>query len=296
MAINTIPSFRAIKVQEFTSGTTNWTAPSGVYFVECTLVGGGGGGGGVFTNSSTRGNAGGGGGGGGVVKKVINVTPGTTYSIVIGAGGAGGFSSGATSANGGAKGTNSTFNTTTIAYGGEGGSGVINGTPYYTYTNICATGGGEYKDQASVTDPLGAGGGGGANKSVDAYQNSGTDRYFIGYSPVVQGQNGRAAGIVNDKNQIMYTTGGQGIDGFGGGGGGGFAHTTSFQWLTGSSVDGAGAGGKVVANNTSANGTAATVNTGGGGGGSAAMKPTTGSFDKNGGNGGSGYCRLVWWQ
>ena len=46
MAITTLPNFLITKVQEFTSGTTAWVAPAGVYSVECLLVAGGAGSGG----------------------------------------------------------------------------------------------------------------------------------------------------------------------------------------------------------------------------------------------------------
>ena len=56
---------KSLYSQEFTSGTTSWTAPTGVTTIECLLVAGGGGGGG----STAAGNYGAGGGGGQVVKE-----------------------------------------------------------------------------------------------------------------------------------------------------------------------------------------------------------------------------------
>ena len=66
-------------------GTFTWTAPSNVTSVEYLIVGGGGGGGAAYDTGSA-----GGGGGGLVLTGTISVTPGTSYSIVIGAGGNGG--------------------------------------------------------------------------------------------------------------------------------------------------------------------------------------------------------------
>jgi hypothetical protein len=68
----------------FTASGT-WTAPTGVTSAQVILVGGGGGGGGGSQNV-----AGGGGAGGQVIVKNLAVTPGTTYSITVGAGGQGG--------------------------------------------------------------------------------------------------------------------------------------------------------------------------------------------------------------
>lgn len=62
-----------------TSGTYCWVAPAGVTSVSVVAVGGGAGG----TN-------GGGGSGGGLgYKNNISVTPGNSYTVVVGAGGAG---------------------------------------------------------------------------------------------------------------------------------------------------------------------------------------------------------------
>lgn len=74
-----------VKEQAFTASGT-WTAPAGVTSAQAILVGGGGGGGGGSQNV-----AGGGGGGGQVVVRNIDVTPGTTYQVTVGAGGQGGL-------------------------------------------------------------------------------------------------------------------------------------------------------------------------------------------------------------
>ena len=74
----------SIKEVQYTANGT-FTVPTGVTAVEVVAVGGGGGGGGG--NDAA---AGGGGGGGQVVRRNVNVTPGTTYNVAIGAGGHGG--------------------------------------------------------------------------------------------------------------------------------------------------------------------------------------------------------------
>jgi hypothetical protein len=110
---------------QFTS-TGTWTAPSNVtqaYFSGC----GGGGAGGA---SSAPGNAGGGGGGGAacVKKQLVNVVPGQTYSVTIGAAGAG-----ATGAAGGAGGLtqmeSASFVVLVSCPGGAGGSEGTNASP-----------------------------------------------------------------------------------------------------------------------------------------------------------------------
>lgn len=81
--------------QRFTSSST-WTAPAGVTAVTATVVGGGGGGGasGNSTANSNYNFPAGGGAGGVVTTETVSVTPGTTYSVVVGAGGSKGVSTG----------------------------------------------------------------------------------------------------------------------------------------------------------------------------------------------------------
>ena len=71
------------------SATGSWTVPAGVTKVSITAVGGGGGGGGGASGGA---NAAGGGGSGGftVVEEDVNVTPGASLTITIGAKGTGG--------------------------------------------------------------------------------------------------------------------------------------------------------------------------------------------------------------
>ena len=75
------------KILNYSTATLNatctWTAPAGVTFIEVLVVGGGGGGG--LANQ-----AGGGGAGGVLYNPTLGVTPGSEYTIKIGAGGSGG--------------------------------------------------------------------------------------------------------------------------------------------------------------------------------------------------------------
>jgi uncharacterized repeat protein (TIGR02543 family) len=96
-------------------GVTTWSAPTGVSAVDVLVVGGGGGAG--F-------DAAGGGGGGAVVERLgQSVTPGSSYSIAVGAGGATSQSVGGQAQDGGS----STFGTITAVGGGGGGSKNANG-------------------------------------------------------------------------------------------------------------------------------------------------------------------------
>ncbi len=107
-----------------TAGTTSWQCPAGVTSVLVQIWGAGGGGGGAQGTSVRR--AGGGGGSGGYSTATINVTAGTTYSIVVGTGGTAGPNS---SGNGGTGGASSFGANLLVANGGSGGvAGVGGGT------------------------------------------------------------------------------------------------------------------------------------------------------------------------
>lgn len=73
------------KSVEYTSGSGNWTVPTGVEFVDVLIVGGGGGG----SQDSSGGKGGGGGGGETVTLRGFKVTPGDSIAYVVGSGGAG---------------------------------------------------------------------------------------------------------------------------------------------------------------------------------------------------------------
>ena len=101
------------------AGTFSWTCPAGVTSIDAELWGGGGGGGGSSTNS----NGGSGGGGGAYVKKVnISVTPGNSYTVVVGAGGTAGSGTVPTIVAG--KGGTSYFSSTSTA-AAAGGCGAL---------------------------------------------------------------------------------------------------------------------------------------------------------------------------
>jgi len=94
------------RVDEFLA-TATWTCPAGVTKALIRGMGGGagGGGGGGSTAAVISGCGGGGGGGARVNEHWIPVTPGTTYGVIIGAGGAGGAGGAQNTTNNGTDGT-----------------------------------------------------------------------------------------------------------------------------------------------------------------------------------------------
>lgn len=91
-----------------TSG--NWVCPTGVTQIDVLIIGGGGGG---EYGSGGNGSGGDGGGGGQVLRKVVAVTPGTSYPITIGAAGAG-MPMGGGSSGGSAGGSTTAFGFTAV--------------------------------------------------------------------------------------------------------------------------------------------------------------------------------------
>jgi hypothetical protein len=174
---NTVDAYipNTLTISPFTNtGSYTWTAPSYVTSVEYLIVGGGGGGGAAYDTGS-----GGGGGGGLVLTGTISVTPGTTYSIVVGAGGNGGDAT----TDGtyrqeynGEDGSSSSFSTI-IALGGGGGykSRSANSIDsrdglggYASNNNVAPTGGNGAGSRVGGEN----GGGGGGNSSAGGSSNS----------------------------------------------------------------------------------------------------------------------------
>ena len=198
-----------------TVGTTSWTAPDYVTSVTYLVVGGGGGAGNGYDNG------GGGGGGGGMVRSgTLSVTPGTVYTVTVGAGGAGGAN--IRSDRPGTAGSDSVFGSI-VSLGGGGGKGSRT-TPY--------TGAGVQQ----VLDPpaaptggsgsgSGAGGKGGGGSGGDGTANSGSTGGSGGIglssditgSSVTYGAGGRGA---NSGSSNGGTNSGASNSGTGGNGGG----------------------------------------------------------------------------
>ena len=268
------------RTTEFTSSGT-WVCPSGVYSAEFLVVGAGGGGGGAYCNLVTN-AVGGGGGGGGAVKRVqLATTPGSSYTITVGAKGTGGTSNAGVS--GGFSEVVLSGTTLIRSLGGAGGSG-INTTPTIVQVTMNGlAGGGGYVTTANATDSSACtGGGGGASQIVPIptlayYENAGAE-----------GGTGRLSST--SPNIDRNIVGGMGIDGFGAGGNGGNWHTSTAT--TFEPPYGAGAGGVRSAGATgAANGSNATIAGCGGGAGIAILSAATPS---TGGNGADGIVRITY--
>ena len=254
-----------------TPGTYSWVAPTGVTSVAAVVVGGGGSGGNVCM---CTGNKGGGGGGGGALRygNGISVTPGTSYTVTVGAGGVknGGLN------NAGNVATGSVFRGV-IAYGGNGGlAGSTGGA------GGCGTGGtGGYNGGAGGTGSYNggsaAGGGGGAAGYAGNGGAGGT--YSAASTAGSGGGGGGGGGSFNGAGG----GGGIGLLGQGSNGGGGtFCGSGGFGGLGGS-------GGTNAPNSTQYRAPNNSTAIGGGSGGDSF---TCGASTVN--TGGNGAVRIVW--
>ena len=131
-------------------GVFNWVAPQGVTSVSVVSVGGGGGGG------LGGGSAGGGGGGALTYANSVPVTPGTTYTVNVGAGGAAGSS-----------GTSTWFNSSSYLYANGGGAGTYSTAKpvidQVTFTTVGTTNWTVPDGVTSISIVLLGGGGGGGS-------------------------------------------------------------------------------------------------------------------------------------
>lgn len=145
----------------------SFTVPDGVFKVQVEVWGGGGGGG---AGSGTS-QSGGGGGGGGYATKLINTTPGTVFTVTVGAAGTAGVI-GAGAAGAGGTTTVTDGSTTVSATGGSGGfnggSGALGGAPGNgSGGDEVITGGGGFTFQsASVAGAGGSAARGGAGSQM----------------------------------------------------------------------------------------------------------------------------------
>jgi hypothetical protein len=180
--------------------------------------GGGGGGGG---NNSTDDYAAPGGGGGEYASQTVTVTPGQTYTVVVGAGGAGG----AAGTNPGTAGATSSFGAgspVVTAYGGGGGTSASSNTGGSGGTGstnaVCNNGG---AGGIGGTTEIYRGGGGGGSGGTSSAGNAGVAGNTSGYGGAAVtggggGGNGGNAGSSTDAN----VPGAAGAAPGGGGGGG----------------------------------------------------------------------------
>jgi hypothetical protein len=244
-----------LQSQSFTSSGT-WTCPANVYNVWVSGYGGGGGGGAQGTAANPA-SLGGGGGGSLQSTYIVAVTPGTTYSITVGAGGSGGSGGGAAGGNGG----NTTFDTLATFAGAQGAFGSSNG-----FNNI---GGGNVVGSYTALGAMQAG-----VAQTQAGIGCGGCGIYSGFTigAYVSAVDQRPGGASKEG----YSGGSFGTDtgGYYGGGGGG------------AGPGGAGANGG--AGNGSGSNAAANSGAGGGGAGSGSSSGGTG------GNGGSGKLTVAW--
>lgn len=193
-------------------GTYSWTCPAGVNFVNALCIGGGGAGF-VVSGGTTGGGSGGGGGGLGWANNIA-VTPGSTYTIVVGAGGAV-----TTVGTAGTSGGNSYFidSSTCIGYGGSRAAGILTigaGGNYFPSGGAGGSGG----LGISSTSAVCAGGGG-----AGGYTGSGG----IGGNWGNSGTAGAGGGGGGGAGGTNTSTGGQWWQGGGGGGTGPYGSGTS---------------------------------------------------------------------
>lgn len=310
---------------ELITATQSWTVPADVDQIEVWVFGGGGGGGGYSNVVSTYQNAGGGGGGGGCEYKILNVTPGSSHTITIGAGGAGQGSANDMQAKA-ANGAKSVFGSNlAIGYGGTGGNpGTTSSFQYAavggftpdvtssTFSDDYAGSGGGGGSFYTDTGVMAGGGGGGAGGAAANTGNYSTNNNSGSVNQVSHGQ-GYAGAHGTPSNVGFYGigyawrgTGGKGIMGFGGGGGGALVAGDwfSFNWThvynslryRGRGVDGGGDGSLSLYNGAPGAGSVRTATNGaanraGGGGAGSRTNWTLHS----GGNGGSGVVVIKYW-
>lgn len=265
---------KKLKVKEFLS-SGNWVRHAGVDTVEVFLVGAGGGGGGKDGSPT---GATGSGGGGEVTRKIVDVTSisvGSTIAVTIGAGGAGGTTSGTA---GGAGGSTS-FGALLVALGGGGGSGLAAsaGVASGVTSGIASQGGGAaLVGSSGGICGLGGGAGGTAIGSYSTTYTTGQPQ-----APRSNSVQGVVVGLemfslqVNHMHTPAYAA--KGVGDYGAGGGSGDAYT-----------------GVVIAEKNAGqqNMLNAVANSGCGGAGRIVPSVTA----LAGGNGGSGYALISWWE
>lgn len=297
---------------EIITATQSWTVPADVDQIEVWAFGGGGAGGGWYDTSNAR--PGGGGGGGGCGHKILNVTPGASYTVTIGAGGA----AVAQHSWPAAQGSITSFGSLVYGYGGLGGTPQAFSEPQYNQflgqmssTGPAGSGGGGGGPATSTSNFSAAGGGGGAGGN--AFQ-SGTFTATNGNSYLARQAYGQgftgahAYGVLSSQSWTYGWSGngGRGIFGYGGGGGGAltsndFSGTWSYVLpslrYVGNGVDGGGDGARAIYSEGAVGAgshrvaTSAGANTAGGGGGGAKNNWAT----YNPGNGGSGVVVIKYW-
>lgn len=243
---------------------------------------GGGGAGGYITGVWNGSRPSGGGSGGDVVVGTLPIPYSTTISYTVGAGGSGFVGQVGT-------GGSSTVTINGITYTATGGTQAPAVTSPSSTCNGAAIGtntGG----LGSIIGPEYYGGGGAGRGTSGSFAIGGAGRSSIDYSLNVQAYD--ATGIITPLRRYVVITAG-----YGGGGGGGNAYLSS-SIINNQGLNGGGSGGNlpVTVMPGVSIGNSGTAGTGGGGGGS--VRNTTSGFSYancQGGAGGSGAVRLLFW-
>lgn len=245
-----------------TPGTYSWTAPAGVTSVSAISVGGGGAGG-----PGKCGQGGGGGGGGGLTyANNISVTPGVSYTVVVGAGSV----SYACTTAGGTSYANFVFcGSSQVPRAQGGGSSGSDGAGQGGDRTTGSGGGRGGNGGCGASSSYRGSGGGGAGGFADACTSGGRGGNIASGKCSTAGVNGAGGGGGGARYAV-----GQGGSGAGGGGVG---------YLGQGSSGAAGANGVGVSTFCSA-----PVGGGGGSGGSNGQNGTQGGQGGNGGNYGGG--------
>lgn len=257
-------------VRTFTTvGSTTDTVPAGCTTATILVVAGGGGGGGCSNGYGSR--TAGGGGAGGVVTATFAVTPGASFSVVVGAGGAGGNNtSGTAGGNGGA----SSFGAYSAVGGGGGGGSGSNG-------QTGGSGGGMWHGGAGTGNSAGTGTSGqGFSGGSSSYNSGSLSGSFTASGGGGAGSAGGAGTTASGGDGgIGVTSSITGTLRYYAGGGGGSAQSLAGQNVPagGGGAGGGGWGGQSFDNDTPALGMDATYYGGGGGG--------AGGFGATGGKG-----------
>lgn len=241
-ASNSVTASSASSQSYTTAGTYSWVAPTGVTSVSVVAIGGGAGGG---LCSGT-------GGGGLGYKNNYAVTPGSSYTVSVGAGGTGG-----------------TLQTNCCTGYVNRVIETVGGASYFVNTSTVAGFGGNRSSCGGSRAGGSYAGDGGGNGGLGGSTNCGTKPGGGGGAGGYAG-NGGAGGIWASGG--TNATAGSG----GGGGGGNYANSGSNPY------SGAGGGGGVGLFGQGSNGTAGSGSGGGGGGGSSGTAGTAGNTSTGG--------------
>ena len=284
---------------EFTTpGTYSWTAPLGVTSVSVVCVGGGGSGAAYFGCAGA--------GGGLAYKNNISVTPGQSYTVIVGVGGTGlpdnvmrnAASGSIASCNGGSSSFTNNIITVT-ATGGQHGYGLSGaqtrpngGSPSGTFDGGGSGGTceGNYSSNVGLTTSGGGGAGGysgNGGKGAGSLSSNGT---YVQPTSGTGGGGGGAAGMATSTGTAVFSGaggGGVGLLGEGTSGSAGITDTTSAA-PDATQVGSGGSGG--------ADGNVGTINKGGTGGlyGGAGGSGNGDSSTSIGGDGAGGAVRIIW--